>query len=82
MKYNPRKEKSMSDQKIQCIQCNRIFVFPAEQRKQFMIRGFDPPTRCPECRKRKAKMGQAAEEGTRKRNRNRKQDLWKELYCQ
>lgn len=68
----------MFDKIIQCIQCNRNFVFSAEQRKQFMARGFDPPTRCPECRKRKAKMGKSNGDGDRKRNRQRENISWEE----
>ncbi|NQU02834.1 MAG: zinc-ribbon domain containing protein [Syntrophaceae bacterium] len=68
----------MFDETIQCIQCDRNFVFSAEQRKQFMARGFDPPTRCPECRKRKAKFGKSKGNDDRKRNRHRDYISWEE----
>jgi len=66
----------MFDETIQCVQCNSNFVFSAEQRKQFMIRGFDPPTHCPECRKRKAKLAKSNGNADRMRHRDRDYTSW------
>jgi uncharacterized protein with PIN domain len=45
----------MQDKIISCIQCNEPFLFSAEESKRFSALGFDEPTRCPECRRKKSK---------------------------
>jgi hypothetical protein len=45
----------MQDKIITCIQCNESFVFSEEEGNRFLTLGFDEPTRCPECRKKKSK---------------------------
>ena len=45
----------MQDKIITCIQCNSPFVFSADESSRFSVLGFDEPTRCPECRKKKSK---------------------------
>lgn len=45
----------MQDKIITCVQCNEPFVFSTEEKRRFDARGFDEPTRCPECRKKKNK---------------------------
>jgi len=41
------------DIKIECIDCGKKFVFTAEEQKWYQKMGFEPPKRCPKCRKRK-----------------------------
>ena len=40
---------------ITCIQCEEEFEFTAKEQEKFQQRGFDPPLRCPICRKNKDK---------------------------
>jgi hypothetical protein len=47
----------MQDKMITCVQCDEVFVFSADQRRRYQERGFDEPSRCPECRKKKSKGG-------------------------
>jgi hypothetical protein len=65
----------MQDKIISCIQCNESFVFSAEESNRFSALGFDEPTRCPECRKKKSK-GTKSEDSWkdkgRKKNSRRK----------
>lgn len=37
------------DKTIACRDCNKQFVFTAQEQADFRKRGFNPPTRCPEC---------------------------------
>lgn len=55
----------MKDRIIQCVQCDRTFVFTAAEQERFTSRGFDMPRRCQECRKHKSKVDNDSE-----RNRN------------
>jgi len=41
------------DQKLVCRDCRKEFVFTAGEQQFFSSRGFNPPTRCQECRKKK-----------------------------
>lgn len=45
----------MQDKIITCVQCNEAFLFSTEENKRFLSLGFDEPTRCPDCRKKKSK---------------------------
>ena len=45
----------MQDKIINCIQCNEPFLFSAEESKRFLSLGFDEPSRCPYCRRKKSK---------------------------
>lgn len=40
----------MSDQRIQCVECGRTFVWSAGEQRFYRERGLDPPRRCPDCR--------------------------------
>ena len=40
---------------ITCIQCETEFEFTVKEQEKFQQRGFDPPLRCPICRKNKDK---------------------------
>ncbi len=46
----------MRDQLITCVQCNTEFEFSAVEQEYFKNKGFNPPKRCPQCRKNKAKL--------------------------
>jgi hypothetical protein len=47
---------AMRDQLITCVQCNTEFEFSAVEQEYFKNKGFNPPKRCPQCRKNKAKL--------------------------
>jgi hypothetical protein len=65
------KETSMADKKIICTQCNETFLLTANEMDRIMAKGFGLPKRCPECRKKKNKMNQPAEDYGRSRGRRR-----------
>ena len=45
----------MEDKKLYCIDCNKVFIFTAEERQFFEEKGYSEPIRCKDCRgKRKA----------------------------
>ncbi len=60
----------MQDKIITCIQCNQSFVFSAEENHRFSALGFDEPTRCPDCRKKKSK-GKKLEDSWRDKGRKK-----------
>ena len=43
----------MENMVITCIQCEEDFEFTVEEQEKLNKRGFDPPLRCPQCRKNK-----------------------------
>ena len=43
----------MENMVITCIQCEEDFEFTVEEQEKLNKRGFDPPLRCPQCRKHK-----------------------------
>jgi Probable zinc-ribbon domain len=45
----------MENMAITCIQCEEDFEFTVEEQKKLIKRGFDPPLRCPRCRKHKSR---------------------------
>ena len=47
---------AMRDQLITCVQCNTEFRFSAVEQEHYNHKGFNPPKRCPQCRKNKAKL--------------------------
>ncbi|MDO9515466.1 MAG: zinc-ribbon domain containing protein [Syntrophales bacterium] len=61
----------MEDIRIVCIQCGHEFVFTASEQRCYRDRNFTSPRRCPECRKKKAKMGCPAQNP---KNRARKDE--------
>ena len=69
-------EDSMEDLVIYCVQCEAPFVFPVAEQQRYADHNFDPPTRCPECRKNKSRSNQNDHRRTReekwKMKRNRK----------
>ena len=40
---------------LTCIQCEKDFEFSIAEQEYYGDRGFDPPKRCPSCRKNKSK---------------------------
>lgn len=44
---------AFEDQKLVCQDCGKEFVFSASDQEFFEKKGFQPPKRCPECRKAK-----------------------------
>jgi len=42
---------AFSDQKLTCQECGKEFVFSASDQEFFEKKGFQPPKRCPDCRK-------------------------------
>ncbi|MDD5724013.1 MAG: zinc-ribbon domain containing protein [Syntrophales bacterium] len=61
----------MEDIRIGCIQCGHEFAFTVAEQRAYRDRGFSSPRRCPECRKKKAKMGASAQN---LKNRTRKDE--------
>ena len=55
---------------ITCIQCQEDFEFTVEEQKKLKKRGFDPPLRCPQCRKHKSRNPQH-EENRKSRSKKR-----------
>jgi hypothetical protein len=70
----------MKSKTIICIQCDRPFYISPSEQEYFTAKGFDEPTRCPECRKRKIKWTeeQAGKKGSDKKKtfRRRDQEEW------
>ncbi len=61
----------MRDKVINCIQCDSPFILTVEEQRKILDRGFTLPKRCPECRRKKAKMHEVDE---RKRSKKKKKD--------
>lgn len=65
----------MQDKIITCVQCNESFVFKAEEMERFRALGFDEPSRCPACRKKKNKgsksEGPWKDKGRKKRSKRK-----------
>ena len=62
----------MKGQYITCIQCKNEFEFTLAEQEHFNARGFDPPKRCPSCRKNKTRLSES--EGNNRHNKKRKYD--------
>ena len=45
----------MEDQILNCVQCDDSFLFTVAEKQKFLDMGFDPPKRCPHCRKNRSK---------------------------
>ncbi|MFZ7110493.1 MAG: zinc-ribbon domain containing protein [Desulfatiglandales bacterium] len=46
----------MTDKILICVQCEKPFLFSTAEQDRFIASGFDPPKRCPGCRKKKFKV--------------------------
>ena len=55
---------AMNDQFITCVQCNTEFKFSAKEQEYYKNKGFNPPKRCPQCRKNKAKLADPEHKNT------------------
>ncbi|MFC1895668.1 zinc-ribbon domain containing protein [Thermodesulfobacteriota bacterium] len=66
----------MEDQFLTCIQCGEEFVFSAAEQGKYNSRGFDPPRRCPECRRKKAKGTESSFERNERHRRQRPEREW------
>jgi hypothetical protein len=40
----------MSDERIECVECGRIFTWTSGEQRFFRERGLSRPKRCPDCR--------------------------------
>ena len=45
----------MEDQILDCVQCDESFFYTVAEQQRFSGMGFDPPKRCPHCRKNRSK---------------------------
>jgi rubrerythrin len=45
----------MEDQFLYCVQCDESFLFTVADQHKFLDMGYDPPKRCPHCRKNKTR---------------------------
>lgn len=61
---------------IKCIQCGHDFIFTASEQRMYKIRNFSNPRRCPECRRKKAKLEDPPLHNTKNRNR-KNEDLYR-----
>lgn len=61
----------MPSETLTCVQCNQEFEFTPHEQEQVEKMGFDPPTRCPECRKKKSKL---INDGHNERHRGKKRE--------
>lgn len=61
----------MQDKIFICIQCDNPFEFTVAEQEHFSSMGFDPPRRCPACRKNKFKESE---------DRPRKKDKYKKKH--
>ena len=64
----------MRDKIVTCIQCDNTFILTAEEQKKLLDRGFSLPKRCPECRRKKAKIHELDE---RRKTKGKKRESHK-----
>ena len=43
-------EQNYENQQLQCVECGKIFEFPAEDQEFYAKKGYSAPKRCTECR--------------------------------
>lgn len=43
-------EQNYENQQLQCVECGKIFEFPAEDQEFYAQKGYSAPKRCSECR--------------------------------
>jgi len=48
---------SEKSQKLKCQDCGQEFAFSAGEQKFYEEKGFEPPKRCPQCRKKRKSPG-------------------------
>ena len=64
----------MKTEVITCIQCEKPFNFSESERQFFESKGFDIPKRCPDCRKKKNKIGKSDGDVHKKKDKKRDTD--------
>ena len=52
---------------LTCWQCGQEFLFSSREQKKYLQRGFDPPRRCPDCRKHRSRLSSEQEWSPRQR---------------
>ena len=67
---------AVKDKSITCIQCENSFFLTAADQERLFERGFGIPKRCPDCRKKKAKITMEIGQG-RKNKEKKRQDRGK-----
>jgi hypothetical protein len=45
----------MKDISVSCVQCGNQFILTSHEQERLIVRGFDIPKRCPDCRKHKSR---------------------------
>ncbi|HIJ54598.1 MAG TPA: hypothetical protein HPQ03_00590 [Deltaproteobacteria bacterium] len=69
----------MEDQILDCVQCDESFIYTVDEQRKFSSMGFDPPKRCPHCRKNRSKFDMSERpqrtEGQKHRSK-RSKDGW------
>ncbi|MCG6909005.1 MAG: zinc-ribbon domain-containing protein [Deltaproteobacteria bacterium] len=67
----------MESERIVCIQCENEFEFSIADQIRYAEKGFEPPRRCPACRRNKSKIiyldGKREAKNRRVPHRNRKE---------
>lgn len=43
-------ETNYENEQLQCVECGKIFEFPAEDQEFYATKGYSSPKRCPDCR--------------------------------
>jgi len=61
----------MPSETLTCVQCHQEFEFTQHEQEQAEKMGFDPPARCPECRRKKSKLAADGHDG---RHRGKKRE--------
>jgi hypothetical protein len=51
-----------------CVQCGREFEFSSVEQIEFSAKGFDPPKRCPDCRRKKDKSAETRSHRDKKKH--------------
>jgi hypothetical protein len=62
----------MEEQILTCIQCETTFAFSVAEQQRYTDHNFDAPMRCPDCRKKKAKLVDDDHKWNRAGNRKKK----------
>ena len=69
----------MDDQFLECVQCEELFLFTVAEQQKFLNMGYDPPKRCPRCRKNRSKFDMSENHhraAGKKRRSKRMRDRW------
>lgn len=71
----------MEDRILDCIQCDESFIHSVKEQARHARHGFDPPRRCPACRRHKVRVDEIAlgRQAHRKTRDHRRSDHEEEL---